>query len=145
MYVCEIDFELPDADNPKYSMMENDIYAWIPVDKQVKVPNHRLSIRKNLKTKKFELYRYFYHPVQIEMPNAIIITSVDGHDEEVILKSKSLKKILVKANDEWNRFHSGWANTERDRDEVCKHKPPECSIMCQRRYREKWLKKKKSS
>jgi hypothetical protein len=59
--ICEKGFDDPDNKNPDYSMREVDFYAFVPFVKQREygVKSHRLSLRKNLKTKKFEVYRFY--------------------------------------------------------------------------------------
>jgi len=61
MIICEAEFETPDPKNPDFSMTEVDYYAWIPYDMATpETPNHRLSLRKNLKTGEYELYRRLF-------------------------------------------------------------------------------------
>jgi hypothetical protein len=103
--ICPLGFAEPDTKRPQYSFREVDIYAWIPFGSHL--PNHRLSLRKNLKTGKFELYR-FYHKTE---------------EEEVIFEG-DFETALQVANEEWNKFHSCWAGILREPDEPCQHKPP---------------------
>jgi len=115
MIVCEFEFDRPDPRNPNYSLVEVDIYGWIPRDFWSEVRDHRLSLRKNLKTGKFELYRYYY----------------TTGSEEVIFTG-SLEECLKKAEEEWKRFHFGWAGVVPE-FKPCKHRPPDVSSLCPKR------------
>lgn len=114
MIICELGFDDPDAQNPNYSNREVDYYAWIPHQFQRTVGNHRLSLRKNLKTDLFEVYRHFHFEEK----------------DEVVYAGK-FKGALEVATGEWNRFHSGWANRSKELDEPCRHKYPKIDhIFC---------------
>jgi len=115
MIVCEYEFERPDPKNPCYSLVEVDIYGWIPRDFWDEVRNHRLSLRKNLKTGRFELYRHYY---------------TDGYDE--VIFAGSLEECLKKAEEEWKRFHYEWVGVEPE-FKPCKHRPPDISSLCPKR------------
>ena len=115
MIVCEYEFERPDPRNPSYSLVEVDIYGWIPREFWSEVRDHRLSLRKNLKAGKFELYRYYY----------------TTGSEEVIFAG-SLEECLRKAEEEWKRFHFGWAGVVPE-FKPCKHRPPDISSLCHKR------------
>ncbi len=127
IYICEYCFERPDPNNPKYSMLEVDIYAWIPYDKQVEygVQNHRLSLRKNLETGEFEVYRRYHRPLIINRKAVTIFTHQDLGIEEVVFKSKSLEEAVEFANKECEKFHG-----EIEPDKVCQHKYPHKSSFC---------------
>ena len=58
------DFDLSDPRNPEYSLTEIDYYASSP---KQPMANHRLSLRKNLKTGTYEAYRTFYRQKRIEI------------------------------------------------------------------------------
>jgi len=79
------------------------------------VRDHRLSLRKNLKTGRFELYRYYYFT----------------GSEEVIFTG-SLEECLKKAEEEWKRFHYGWAGVVPE-FKTCRHRPPDISSLCPKR------------
>jgi len=83
MIVCEYEFERPDPKNLQYSLVEVDIYGWILKEFWSEVRDHRLSLRKNLKTGKFELYRHYYADDYDE----VIFT---GSLEECLRKSGSV-------------------------------------------------------
>jgi hypothetical protein len=106
MIICELGFEDKDAKNPEYSMREVDFYSHIPYDFIMKgFKNHRLSLRKNLKLNKFEVYRFFH----------------DSKKEEVAF-SGSFEDALKFANNEWNKF---WGFLgKKELDIACQHKPP---------------------
>jgi hypothetical protein len=92
--VCPSEFIKEDSRTPEYSCTEADVYQWIPFDMQSKqLPNHRLSIRKNLKTEKFELYRRIFY-----------FNSKNNYDV-VIKTSDTLPPLLNQANIEWNTYH----------------------------------------
>jgi hypothetical protein len=107
MIICELGFEDKDAKNPEYSMREVDFYSHIPYDFIMKgFKNHRLSLRKNLKLNKFEVYRYFY----------------ENRKEEVAF-SGDFKDALNFANNEWNKF---WGFLgKREPDVPCQHEFPQ--------------------
>jgi hypothetical protein len=107
MIICELGFNDKDAKNPKYSFREVDIYALVPYPMQRKygVRSHRLSLRKNLETNQFEIYRFYY----------------ETQTEEVIF-SGSFKNALEFANRQWNKY---WGHIgKREPDIPCQHKPP---------------------
>ena len=87
MIICEYEFERPDPKNPQYSLVEVDIYGWIPRDFWSEIRDHRLSLRKNLKTGKFELYRHYY-----------------AEDYDEVIFTGSLEECLRKAEEGWRRF-----------------------------------------
>jgi len=105
MIICEFGFEDPDPNNKKYSMREVDYYGWVPYQARQKygIKNHRLSLRKNLETGKFEVYRYFY----------------DEKREEVAFEG-SFEEALEFANKERNKY---WGVQEPDKP--CRHKHPQ--------------------
>jgi len=107
MIVCEHGFEEEDPKREGYSRHEVDFYAWIPSKWWSEVPNHRLSLRKNLRTGKFEIYRFF---------------QLTGK-ERVIFEGE-LEEALIVANRERNHFHGEWMG-EVGPDRVCRHKYPE--------------------
>jgi len=104
--ICEFGFDLPDAKRPKYSMREVDYYAFIPFKAREKVRNHRLTLRKNLETKEFEVYRFYY----------------EAKTEEVVFSSKSLAEAIKFADGQWNKFFG--SNFKKEPDILCQHKKP---------------------
>ena len=114
MYICEFGFDHEDPNKKGYSLRELDFYMWFPG--RVKHPerDQRLSMRKNFKTQKFELYRFFF---------------ISKH-EEIVLATKDLQEILNEANKIWNSSHGKWSKESRERDKVCKHVNPEIDSIC---------------
>jgi hypothetical protein len=107
MIICELGFNEPDPNNPKYSFREVDFYAYIPYNSQLKfnMKTHRLSLRKNLETGKFEVYRYYY----------------DEEKEEVAFEGGFIEALQF-ANNEWDKY---WSHLgRREHDIPCRHKYP---------------------
>jgi len=121
--VCESEFEHPDPDNPDYSMAEVDYYAWIPAGSGF--PNHRLSLRKNMKTREYEVYRYYVEQRLISRGALTVITNVPMEREEVAFKSLSLEEAIRFAGNEFKRFHG-----LDHEDKVCQHKYPIKAFFC---------------
>jgi hypothetical protein len=112
MIICELGFNDPDPKKPKYSMREIDFYAFIPYDVQQKlhVKSHRLSLRRNLETGRFEVYRYYY--IQ---------------ENEEVAFSGSFEEALEFANREANKY---WGHLgRRETDKPCKHKHPQIDLF----------------
>ncbi len=61
MIICEDRFKHEDPHNLGYSALEMDFYAHVPTGRASNnaVASHRLSLRKNLTTGFFELYRHY--------------------------------------------------------------------------------------
>lgn len=134
MYICEFSFETEDGSNPGYSHHEVDYYAWIPTEFHKEVPNHRLSLRKNLVEDKFEVYRFYVKTLitklgisQRKEQGYLIMTTPRG-DEEVAFSGDFLDALEF-ANNEYAKYHG-----KEDRDKPCKHKYPEASSFCPMRY-----------
>jgi hypothetical protein len=106
MIICELGFEDEDINHLGYSMREVDYYSHIPYDLVMKgYKQHRLSLRKNIKENKFEVYRFFH----------------DSEKEEVAF-SGSFNDALRFADKEWNKF---WGHLgKKEPDEPCQHKYP---------------------
>jgi hypothetical protein len=120
LIICELGFEEPDVKNPRYSFREVDFYAFVPYQSQQKygVKSHRLSLRKNLITNKFEVYRFFH----------------DEKREEVAF-SGSFEEALRFANRETNKFWSFLG--DREEDKPCFHKYPNIdTFFCPKRVDE---------
>lgn len=130
MIICEFEFEHPDTDNPNYSMTEVDYYAWIPIPKMEEhnIENHRLSLRKNLVTNKYEVYRRFEKAVVVLDPGLLVMTGEDTGREEVAFESESLVEVIKFAGSESGKFHG-----EKEDDEVCTHEYPKKSSFCRGR------------
>lgn len=129
MRICEYNFLDDDPDSPGYSHAEVDYYAWIPFKHHSMMPNHRLSLRKNLVSDEYETYRAYHLGTTVQRIKAvheereetgIMITHTPSGIEEVAFKSKDLQEILEWGNREWNRWH-GAPDYEREPDELCLH------------------------
>jgi len=59
MIICEYSFNEPDNVKPMYSFREIDFYAYIPYTFIAEVPQHRLSMRKNL-TKHLIIFSFLH-------------------------------------------------------------------------------------
>jgi hypothetical protein len=105
--ICEFGFEDPDNKNPNYSFHEVDFYAFIPYQKQKEygIKSHRLSLRKNLKTKKFEIYRFYHYT-----------------EEEEVVFSGDFKEALKFAYEERKKYWGFLGEIEPDIP--CEHKYP---------------------
>jgi hypothetical protein len=107
LIICELGFEDEDVNRAGYSMREVDFYALVPYDSQRRynIKNHRLSLRKNLMTGEFEVYRFY----------------PDEEREEVVF-SGDFEDALEFANNECNRY---WGHLgRREPDRPCQHKYP---------------------
>jgi len=111
--ICELGFEEPDPKNPKYSLREVDIYAIVPYAQKRASPetrSHRLTLRKNLETGKFEVYRFYYDTKEVEV-------AYEGDFEGA----------LNFANRERFRY---WRDLGvRERDVPCRHKHPQIDMF----------------
>lgn len=114
LIICELSFNDPDKNNPDYSFHEVDYYAFIPYDIQRKynIENHRLSLRKNLKTGKFEVYRFYY-----------------ASKKEEVIFAGDFEKALFVASYERQKYWGHLGSFEPD--QPCKHEYPDIDkIFC---------------
>jgi hypothetical protein len=125
MIICELSFDRPDPDNPNYSLEEVDYYAWIPANAQV--PNHRLSLRKNLVSGKFEVYRRYFEKRTMLMRNLIVATGDDTGLEQVPFEG-TFEEALRFAHTEYEKYHE-----EIEPDKPCQHEYPNMAITCPNR------------
>jgi len=129
LIICEYDFEQPDHVYPDYSLDEVDYYAWIPAEVDPNgIQNHRLSLRKNLVTKEYEVYRRFYQKRLVSRKNVTMVTGDDTGQEEIAFKSSSLEKAIKFACGEYLKYHG-----DRMGDKVCQHKRPVIASFCKGR------------
>ena len=138
MIICEYGFDDEDSSNPGYSMLEVDYYAWIPSAMRKTIPNHRLSLRKNLKTNEYEVYRHFVRAIQGMMIfggkfTPKVRTHVSARTQDEMAFKGTLQGAVDFANSEWNKYH-GRPKYQRDDDRVCIHKPPVLHWMCRKFY-----------
>ena len=130
MIVCESEFLVADPENPGYSLMEVDFYAWIPAKARAEEPNHRLSLRKNLRTGEYELYKFYYQGGllgRIRVPIRGRVKYREDGVEVVVFTSESLQEVLDKAGEYRRKYHG---DVEWERDLECKHQYPVRSRFC---------------
>jgi hypothetical protein len=138
--ICEYNFLDEDPDSPGYSMSEVDYYAWIPAKWHSAMPNHRLSLRKNLVSGEYEMFRAYHRGTtvaQIKLVHeereetGLMITHTPSGIEEVAFKSKDLQEILDWGNREWNLWHQA-PDYKREPDRPCLHtgKYQETAMFC---------------
>jgi hypothetical protein len=105
MRICEYEFETEDPNHAGYSFVEVDRYSWIPKGRGIQ--SHRLSLRKNLTTGEFEVYRSY--------------TSAEGQKNEVIY-SGNLQGAVDITNEENKKYFNA-----NDTDVVCDHTTWSCA------------------
>lgn len=121
MLVCELDRNWNVRDvyhqKPDYSLLELDIFSHTRGKAN---PDFRLSVRKNIETGQFELYRDYH----------------SSAEEEVVLKG-SFKNVIDAANEQW----SHWWNDDKPIviDEACTHDKSKelahgCPLSCPHAY-----------
>ncbi|MEM4324031.1 MAG: hypothetical protein QXO37_09265 [Candidatus Nitrosocaldaceae archaeon] len=111
MIICDYEFNETDPERPTYSLVEIDYYARIPWKAQQTIKDHRLSLRKNLLTNKYEVYRYYYYN--------------NNRREEVIAESSDLAEAVSIAEAETRKY---WDIDREDR--ICRHKGLMKSSRC---------------
>ena len=124
MIVCGSEFVIEDPADPGYSLMEVDFYAWIPRKYSVVEPNHRLSLRKNLRTGEYELYKFYFEGGllgRIRVPLDGRVRYKDNGVEVVVFSSKNLQEVLDKAYELRRLYHP---DVEWERDLECTHEYP---------------------
>jgi len=121
-FICELEFDKSDPRNPDYSMPEVDVYAWIPYNFHQEMRNHRLSLRKNLKSKNFEVYRRFQQTYQgnvnLQGSPMHMISQIDTGLEEVAFKGNFVDALEF-MNKEYNKYHK-----IKNYHTPCEHKWP---------------------
>jgi hypothetical protein len=123
MLICELTFDQPDPKNPDYSLEEVDYYAWIPTNAQV--PNHRLSLRKNLKTGFFEVYRHYAQRRVLIAPEVLVVTHEGTGQEETAFEG-AFADALEFANSEYEKWH----HADQHKDNPCQHQYPNRAWRC---------------
>jgi len=112
MKVCELDRNWNVADlshgKPGYSLLELDIFAHT---RGKEIPDFRLSVRKNLKTGDFELYRQ-YHFSNVGRP-------YPSQTTEEVRFTGSFVKVIEEANRQWSHYWNDGVPIVID--EVCTH------------------------
>ncbi|MFW9879727.1 MAG: hypothetical protein ACFFG0_42170 [Candidatus Thorarchaeota archaeon] len=135
LFVCADEFKRPDPNEPFHSLVEIDIYAWIPIpfiDNGDR--NHRLKLWFNYNTKKYELVKDFLeHQVRNFSLNGFsgfLSTNIEMDERETIFESEKLQPALDEANRLWNHYHSGWSQHIKEADKECEHAFPNRSSFC---------------
>lgn len=124
--VCELRFEQPDPHNPGYSLTERNFYVWIPRETRLNTENHRLTLRRNLLTRKFEVYRAYRRPFHILSRGGTVHSNRTLGNEEVAYTG-GLRGALKFGSGEYRKFHGRKLN-----EKPCTHKPPEIDPYCPR-------------
>lgn len=127
MIICESEFRQPDPKNPKYAMREIDYYSHLPYDADF--PQHRLSLRKNLETGEYEIYRRYSKTRLVSRKALTMITQDDMGTEEVAF-SGTLQEAIDFATKETDKFWVKVFGEERQKDRVCQHTPPVKATFC---------------
>jgi len=127
MIICETEFEKPDPRNPNYALTEIDFYSHIPYGSNF--PQHRLTLRKNLKTGEYEAVRVYQQRIIFSRKALTIDTTQVTGKVEVPFVSRDLKEILDWMNREVQRFW-GKIHPNRELDRPCEHKPPNLYWRC---------------
>jgi len=131
MYICEYSFNKEDPDIPGSSMDEVDYYAWIPSKFHSQIPNHRLTLLKNLVTGEYEFHRVYMHTVVGRLRElGIVVTQRKAGYTEVAYKTKSLQEAVDWGNREWDKFHYEPGEEHHD-DKVCQHVYPHKHSFCE--------------
>jgi len=130
MIICEFAFDHPDPHNSKYSCLEVDYYPWI--NPTPKMPSHRLSLRKNLETGKFEVYRRLNYRQLSIFPGFTAITHYYKSILPILVFSGGFEDALDFGNNEWERWHG----EDHDIDRPCLHQPPYQTLDCPKRFSE---------
>jgi hypothetical protein len=125
MWVCEFRFNQPDPRNPKSSGRERNFYVWVPLKTELRIRNHRLTLRKNLVTGEFEVYRAFGKPFYTITPQGNLRNQNVGSDE--IIYKGDFAGALEAGNHEYYKAHG------RKLDQKpCIHRRPYADLYCPR-------------
>jgi hypothetical protein len=123
LIICEYGFEKPNPRNPDYSLAEVEYYPRIPSGSMLS--NHSLSLRKNLVTGKFEMYRRHYRGYV--SAGRGLMADGDAVLENVVFRSSNLEKALEFAHKECVKYHG-----KLEKDRVCKHECLSKTSGCER-------------
>lgn len=131
MYLCEYAFNKADLRDPCYSMDEVDYYAWIPTRFRSRIPNHRLTLLKNLVTGEYEFHRVYMKILIGQLKGlGIVVTQQKAGYTEVSYKTKSLQEAVDWGNREWDKFHYEPGGDRHD-NKVCQHVAPHKYSFCE--------------
>ena len=122
LIICEYEFEKLNPKNPGYSLAEVEYYPRIPAGSALS--NHSLSLRKNLATGKFEMYRRHYHGYV--SAGRGIMADRGTTLENVVFRSSSLDEAIDFAHKECVKYHG-----IGEKDKVCKHEYPMKTTGCE--------------
>uniref|UniRef100_A0A6M3LZP6 Uncharacterized protein n=1 Tax=viral metagenome TaxID=1070528 RepID=A0A6M3LZP6_9ZZZZ len=130
MYLCEYAFNRADPNDPSYSLDEVDFYAWTPAKFHSQIPNHRLTLLKNLVTGEYEFHRVYMQTVIGKLRGlGIVVTQRKAGYTEVAYTTKSLQEAADWGNREWDKFHYELGGEHHD-DKVCQHVYPHKYSFC---------------
>ena len=102
---------------------EWDFYQVIPSSLETeRIPNHRLFLRPNRKTGRYEVRRHFFTRRMIRLNGVVAETGEDLQAEEVAFEGDFAGAVKF-ANNEVARYGS-------KEFEVCEHRPPKISRFC---------------
>lgn len=145
-YVCELAFTHPDPRRPSISAHEMDFYAYIPASaiKKYAMHTHRLSLRKNMQTGQFEVYRFYPNnrtiitvrdtakdkPIYDVTNDDITSVRQEGSAEEIVF-SGSFEEALKAGDNEDAKIWAGVFSTQERTEHVpCRHEYPTISLIC---------------
>jgi len=101
-----------------------DFYQVIPPGMETeRIPNHRLLLRRNKKTGRFEVRRHFYTRRIIRLKGAIVETGEDLQAEEIAFEG-AFEDAVKFANSEMVRYGS------TETFDVCEHRLPNINRFC---------------
>jgi hypothetical protein len=120
MIVCEKDFEQPDPKDAEHSLAEVDFYARIlPNPSDPDWPrDHSLSMRKDLVTGLFEVYRTYIERA-MTFKNCLVVDACNDSGETEVVFSGDFCGALTFADSEHNKY----LDTVM-KDEPCIHDRP---------------------
>lgn len=131
MYLCEYSFNKEDPNIPGYSMDEVDYFAWIPAEFHSQIPNHRLTLLKNLVTNEYEFHRVYMKTEARRLSSMLIMVQTLAKGlTEVAFKTKSLEEAVAWGNREYDRFHYR-PGEEHHNDRICEHVYPHQYTFCE--------------
>jgi len=135
MIICEYEFAIPDGDNPKYAMSEVDFYGHLPYN--IKFPQHRLSLRRNLESGLYEIYRAFTQRRLVSRKGLVVLqdTEIKNAMQEVseeVIFSGTLEEAVKNARRETVKF---WGIDHDTKDEICRHTESPKKWNCERMKR----------
>ena len=125
IYVCGNEFTTPDGVTPNYSLVEIDLFAFIPAGYYQRKgitpqdePSFNLSLRKNLLTNHYEIFQWH--------------RADDESTKKVMYATLNLKTAILRATKLWHKYWDNLGDTPNSDFtlKLCKHKYPHRSITC---------------